>query len=122
MNVSDYFLSKNQVHGRVEEWKDQVKEGHFYRFSEVLYENGPYILLHTFKILKETKCGHWVSIFPDEKKFILKSSRKRYALPTIQEAATSFIARKSRQHSIYAHRADVAKKALEIMQSLIEEF
>jgi hypothetical protein len=47
-------------------------------------------------------------------RFINKSARKIYALPTIEAALASFIARKHKQASIYEARAQKARRMIEI--------
>jgi hypothetical protein len=47
-------------------------------------------------------------------RFINKTSRKQYALPTIEEALASFIARKEKQASIYEARASLARRMIEL--------
>lgn len=55
---------------------------------------------YEYKIVKETRCGWWVTCFcfPTVKpRWVSKSGKKRYAYPTKEEALTNYIARKRSQ-------------------------
>ena len=100
----------------------------FYRYEDVQYEDGPRIHLHTLYLVRETPCGYWISAnrhyqeadegkwfmaFTDRKRWVSKTSIKRYAYPTEQEAMANFKARKRRQIDILEYRLMRAKKALQ---------
>ena len=77
------------------------------------------IRLREFKVIKQTPKGVWViwkaGIFSDsyeEKRFILRDARKRYACPTKEEAAVSFRARKKRQICMLKAQLRDAERAL----------
>lgn len=58
-----------------------------------------------FEVLKHTSKGVWLREHPMVMpKFVLRDARKRFACPTIEEALESFIARKTKQASIYRNR------------------
>lgn len=99
----------------------------FYRYDDVLYEHGPHIHLSTFYLVRETPCGHWISSsrhysersegewffnIDERKRWVSKTSRKRFAYPTKKQAMESFRARKRRQIDILEHRLKHAKQAL----------
>jgi hypothetical protein len=97
----------------------------FYRYEDVQYECGPRIHLRTFYLIRETPCGHWISGSRNynernilyewahgRKRWVSKTSRKRFAYPTKAEAMTNFKARKRRQIDILEYRANRAKLAL----------
>lgn len=97
----------------------------FYRYVDVQYEMGPRIELRTFYMVRETPKGYWIHNSPtfkegggtiyfvgDRKRWISKTSRKRYAYPTKKEALLAFKARKRRQIDILEYRANRAKLAL----------
>lgn len=58
------------------------------------------ISLDEYKVIKETPKGYWISfpylshISTDWKKWVSKTSRKRFAYPTEEEALNNFIARR----------------------------
>lgn len=74
------------------------------------------IQLHEFRVVKRTPKGVWVqySYGGSYKRFVLMSGRKRFAWPSIEEAAASFRARKRRQVSILRAQLGRAERALEI--------
>lgn len=78
----------------------------FYRFedgeSHWDYYSYP-VRERTFKLVKETKCGYWITdvVFSiDKPKWVSKNSRKRYAYLDRAQALQSFIARKEKQIKI----------------------
>jgi hypothetical protein len=104
---------------------DQVK---FYRYEDVQYEDGPRIHEQVLYLVRETPCGYWISpnrhyneqdedkwfmAFTDRKRWVSKTSIKRYAYPTKQEAMANFKARKRRQIDILEYRLNRAKIALQ---------
>lgn len=92
----------------------------FYRYEEYLVYPGQLrISLKIFYLIKETPCGYWIgksnnefTQFHERKRWVSKTSRKRFAYPTKQEAAESFKARKKRQIQILGAQLDVARRAL----------
>jgi len=85
----------------------------FYRYEESKTLNNP-VILKVFKVIKETPCGYWIKLFyrGNDKKWVSKTTKKRYAYPTKQEALTSFKARKRRQIEILNSQLIRAKSAL----------
>lgn len=55
-------------------------------------------------VLKETPKGVWIGYHWDDRRFVLRDARKRYACPTKLEALESFRQRKRRQYEIYRAR------------------
>jgi len=85
-----------------------------YRFVDQLtIGNHVVIYLREYLILRETRCGFWIS-YPNSKgeKFILKKARKRFAWPAKEEALKSFIARKRSQIRILESQLRSANSAL----------
>lgn len=73
---------------------------------------GTHGLVHTtYRVIKRTPKGAWIDLGWGDKRFVLLTARKRYALPTQAEALESFILRKSRQEDIYNNRAASARNA-----------
>lgn len=63
------------------------------------------INLHEFTVTRETPCGYWIEPY-GVRKWISKTSTKRYAYPTLELAATSFYARLNRwQHKLNVQQA-----------------
>lgn len=55
------------------------------------------LYLKEFPIIKETRCGCWISLGYSFKKFVKLNARKKWAHPTPEEAMAGFRARKERQ-------------------------
>jgi hypothetical protein len=97
----------------------------YYRYNDgpFNYENEGYIILNSYKVLLETKCGVWIKFtkighWEDGKKFILEkycgntSTNKRFAWPTKELALISYIARKEKQIVILENQLENAKEFL----------
>jgi hypothetical protein len=95
-----------------------------YRYEDVQYGilneweelAGSYIKIEErkYKVIKKTKCGYWIKLFScfDDKKWVSKNSKKRFAYPTKQEAMNSFKFRKKRQIEILEDKLKKAREAL----------
>lgn len=73
--------------------------------------------LEIYKVIKETPKGVWLGrdflgYACSGRRFVLHSSRKRFACPTKDEAMVSYIARKKAQIRIYTARLESAQRAL----------
>lgn len=82
--------------------------------QEVLsrYENSfGNLVLRKFHIIRHTLRGVWIRADGTER-FILNTSRKRYAYPTEQEALTNFIKRTERHIMLAEGNLTRAKEAL----------
>ena len=106
----------------------------FYRYEDFLtnwdyYHNRAHvkIILVTLYLIKETPKGYWISmdvnhkdtknyISWSKKKWVSKTSQKRYAYPTKEEAKQGFIARKNRQVTILSRRLEQAKQAVRAVE------
>lgn len=75
--------------------------------------SGPHIEAHWHIITKRTPKGAWIG-----DKFVRLTAVKKYACETLDEALTSFIARKARQHQIHQTTANKAKLALEMAKEI----
>ena len=69
--------------------------------------------LRTFRVVKHTPCG----VRLDTGRFVKISEGKMFAHPTKDAAKTSFVARKTRQARIYESRANVAHRAISMIQT-----
>jgi len=102
---------------------------HLYRYVDYFY-SGFDTRPIKFRILKETKCGYWITelseyedyednkvykLFPTitySKKWISKTVNKRFAHSTEKEALVAFIGRKHRQLNLLKERIESTQRAL----------
>lgn len=94
-----YRFHERVVSAGVDEWDNPVGPGRI----EVYVSKYP--------VMKHTPKGVWLDIY-DQKKFVLRDARKRYACPTMEEALESFVARKKRQIRILSTRLRHAEDAI----------
>lgn len=98
----------------------------FYRYDDIVFAapvdefdnpTGPgrlAVRLRKYEVIRATPKGVWLDIG----RFVRLDARKRFACPTVAEAAESFRARKERQRAIYEARANRAERALELLDRL----
>jgi len=109
----------------IDEQQKDVKQ--FFRYEWVEYvtydQDGEYydpslpnptLELRKFDLIKETEKGYWIghkelSIW---KKWVSKTSKKKYAYPTKQEAMKNFITRTKRRIKILKRQIDCCNIAL----------
>ena len=79
----------------------------------------PRIELRKFDLIKETPKGYWIGFFlnkwnkePHFKRWVSKTTRKRFAYPTKEEALTNYIKRTERRIKIMKRQILVAEIAL----------
>lgn len=93
----------------------------FYRIEDRYYaggcEDNPYTIERVEKleytVVSETKCGYWIQLYlGGQKRWVSKTSTKRFAYPTLEEAKKSFILRKNRQIHIYETKIRRIKSCL----------
>ena len=92
----------------------------WYRLYETQFtDNTVRVFVDEIRVIKETPCGVWLYIYTgyNKKKFVLRNANKRYACPTLEEAKTSFIARKQRQIQINKSSIDRAEKAIKAVEN-----
>jgi hypothetical protein len=80
------------------------------------------VKLSEFVVSKITPKGVWLQAVIgqygcSDRRFVLLGARKKFALPTLELAMTSFRARKAKEISIYQRRIKIAQAALEICNS-----
>ena len=68
-------------------------------------------VLQPFNVVATTPCGVWIDAW-GTRRFVLSNARKRYAYDTIEDARTSYLARKSRQVSLLAAQLDRVRACL----------
>lgn len=80
--------------------------------------------LREYRIIRRTPKGYWVALDLGDfgissERFVLASSRKRFACPTEAEARESFRARKRAQIRIYRARIERTEQALRAFDRLV---
>lgn len=83
----------------------------FYRYENVRFVDRVRVQEIVYDLVKETPKGYWIDWWGD-KKWVSKTTKKRWAYPTREEAKTNFIARKNRQIEILTDKLKDAKDAL----------
>ena len=91
----------------------------FYRYYDISTFRGPNICLKIIEIIRETPCGWWIGKSSDEipfvndrERWVSKTSRKKYAYPTKEEAYVGYLHRKRRHVDILINQLEYAKKVL----------
>ena len=86
--------------------------------------------LYTYELYKETPKGYWIthqSIFPGGwdkllwKKWISKTSTKRYAYPTKKEALINYIKRTERRIKLLEGQINISRSGLALAKNKFEE-
>ena len=98
----------------------------FYRYEDVHYEDGPRIQLYEFDLLRETPKGYWIipkyTLFDveeeEDKIWVSKTARKRYAYPTKEEALEGFYHRKRRYAEILRSRLSATEYVLDMIEDM----
>ena len=110
----------------------------FYRYEAVQYATtdhdgeymsplfpNPKVELRTFNLHKETPKGYWIGyghMYPgflkSQARWVSKTSRKRYAYPTKEEALKNFIARNERRVKILSWQIESCKAALQVAKNI----
>jgi uncharacterized protein YwgA len=97
--------------------KNNSTDNVLYRYETNRYSDySDELSLHTYKIVKETKCGYWIRLYDgfNDKRWVSKTTTKRFAHATKNEALVSFMYRKKRQIKILKARLADAEKSLAI--------
>lgn len=87
-----------------------------YRYTLYRHSDGVGAYLEEFNINRETPKGYWITdrtVFTAAR-WISKTGRKRYAYPTIEEAAISFRKRRERYVNILKAQLTEAMASLDI--------
>lgn len=102
----------------------------YYRYEDVVYSPGTdewgdrypgpgdvRVHLREYRVLKRTPCGVWLDAPSrwSDRRFVRRDATKQFALPTIEEARVSFLARKKAQARIYTARLHRAEQAIRAM-------
>lgn len=109
----------------------------FYRFQAVQYAQldsntgeyasspfpNPQLELNEYNLLKETPCGYWIGYGSlssgkyNWKKWVSKTTRKRFAYPTKKEALINYIKRTERRIGILDSHLTACKIGLELAKA-----
>lgn len=100
-------------------------EVQFFGYTDSLWTDGdckPY--LSTYLLVRETPKGYWLrnEHFYGDEFWVSKTSRKRRAYPTKEEALNGYLHRKRRQVLILNGRLSAAKKRLICVANLFCNF
>lgn len=98
----------------------------FYRYDIDYFKDTPQVQLLEYVLESETPKGYWIRpllggmYFSTWRKWISKTSRKRFAYPTKEEALNSFIIRKEKQVRYCKNDLYYAEETLKIAKKLKE--
>jgi len=87
----------------------------FYNIVRVTLE------LNTFEVLRHTPKGTWLDMGYENKKWVLRDARKRFAHPTKEEALVGFLARKRRQLKILKTQVTNVEAAIRLGENFDEQ-
>lgn len=95
----------------------------YYRYVDHrMIDRGPFIVLERYPVIRETPKGVWLALGFGDRRFVLRTARKRWACPTEDEALESFKARKRRQCRILRAQLKHAATALaQVENDRVEE-
>ena len=91
-----------------------------FRVDDYLISQGEWVeprvgvSIHAFEVTKETPCGYWIACFTPRWRWVSKTSKKRFAYPTKEEAVKSFRCRKGRQMKILRAKLKRAETAFDM--------
>ncbi len=98
----------------------------FYRYEIMIHPDHVGIALGEFEMITETPKGYWIGIKllyskTDkwiEKHWVSKTSRKRYAYPTKEEALIGYIKRTKHRMGILTHQIDLCRQGIAIAENM----
>jgi len=109
----------------------------FYRYEIVEYAQkdydgeytnptfpNPCLELRTYQLLRETPKGYWIGYGSfgfdgyNWKKWVSKTSKKRFAYPTTEEALTNFIKRTEKRINILDWQLQVCKISINLAKNI----
>lgn len=97
-----------------------------YRYEQQYFETYQELICYEFDVLKETKCGVWISClgfartYSQSRKFINLKSNKKWACTTKEEALRQFLYRKERQLVILNSTVEFTKEAITLANELLK--
>lgn len=105
----------------------------FYRYADIVHpgtSNDIRAELRKYVLLRETPKGYWIipsfmvhypKEYEESKHWISKTSKRKFAYSTKEEAAFNFLKRKQNQVKILSDRLERAKRALYQAERVIED-
>jgi hypothetical protein len=104
---------------------EQHSHGGYDMDGNYVFSNFPPIItlnLIIYDLIKETPKGYWISQWKwfVTKKWVSKTSKKRYAYPTKEEALTNFIKRSEIRAKILKAQLNACKEGLNLANKLNE--
>jgi len=91
----------------------------FYRFEMFGYsEIASRLELRTYDLIRETPKGYWIGTknYRLTERWVSKTSKKRFAYPTEQEALVNYIKRTKRRIKILEYQLEDARYGLELAE------
>lgn len=79
-----------------------------------------YLEVIEYPIIRKTPQGWWISVMGQKPKWVSNNARKRFAYPTLQEAAVNFKFRKMKEIRILKRRKNFAKGALYLIEQVLQ--
>ena len=70
------------------------------------------VYLHEYESIRQTKCGAWILLSGDKKKFVNLDAIKQFASKTKEDAKYGFLRRKERQIKILSSQLGNAKESI----------
>lgn len=104
----------------------RVREMKFYRYETIQYGEHTLIpnltlILRELNLVDETPKGYWIcfgnpveGMMRSHKRWVSKTTKKRYAYPTKAEAMNNFVLRKKMQKRILKAQLEICQSALEL--------
>ena len=89
--------------------------------DEYGYHTDIRIALLEFPIVKLTKCGIQIELFPEKTRFVRSLARKKFACTTKEEALHSYRKRKEAQIRILESHLYYARSALSIAETMVNQ-
>jgi hypothetical protein len=89
-----------------------------YRLDAVHYTDGIRLQMAAYDVTRETPRGYWIALWP--KKWVSKTTRKRFAHQTQDDALFAFKKRKERQIAILTEQLASARTALSMAENNVE--
>ena len=91
----------------------------YYRVDDIYLDDRTVVVIKEYPVVRETRCGVVIGLYPGREKWVRYGGRKRWAYPTREQAIDSFRARKRRQIEICKWRIECAEEALAV--SIIDQ-
>lgn len=88
-----------------------MSKEYLYRYNYTTYDSNTKLYYHKYEIVKHTPCGWWIHDWSyNKKRWVSKTSHKKYAYPTKEAAFKSFKLRKSLETKYLRQRLEYLKE------------